>query len=95
MVDQVKKGTWKSAAHWQGMKEGIVGLSPMSKMVPEAVQATVKEQQAAVIAGKNKIFTGPLKDQSDKVRAEAGQTLSDKDLLGMTWFVKGVIGTTQ
>ena len=95
MVNQVKQGTWKSAAHWLGMKEGIVGLSPMSKMVPEAVQATVKEQQEAIMAGKNKIFTGPLKDQADKVRAEAGQTLADKDLLGMTWFVKGVIGTTQ
>ncbi len=47
------------------------------------------------ISPKEKIFTGPIKDQSGQVRIKAGEVASDGTLLGITWFVEGVIGTTQ
>ncbi|RUM37832.1 MAG: BMP family ABC transporter substrate-binding protein, partial [Desulfobulbus sp.] len=35
---------------------------------------------------------GPVKDQSGKVVVEAGKSLSDKELLGMNYYVEGVQG---
>jgi basic membrane protein A and related proteins len=41
------------------------------------------------------VFFGPVKDQEGKLRIAKGASASDKELLGMTWFVEGVVGTTQ
>ncbi len=95
MVTQVRRGTWKPKAYWYGLKKGIVDISPMAKTVPAAVQQKVMAARQAISDGKLKIFAGPLSDQAGKVRLTAGQALTDKQLLGMTWFVKGVVGSTQ
>jgi basic membrane protein A len=94
-VKSVQNGSWKSASSWPGIKEGIVGLAPFGAMVPADVQKNVMSQKSALTNGSMKVFTGPVKDQSGKVRIAAGQVPSDGDLLGMNWFVEGVIGTTQ
>jgi basic membrane protein A len=95
VVDQVRKGSWKSTASWLGMEQGIVDLAPFGPMVPEAVQKKVSARKADLKAGKDTIFTGPIKDQSGKVRIADGVQAADKELLGMTWFVHGVVGTTE
>jgi basic membrane protein A len=41
------------------------------------------------------VFVGPIKDQSGAEKVAAGAAMSDEELLGMTWFVQGVIGTTE
>lgn len=46
-------------------------------------------------ASKQKVFTGPLYDQSGAEKVPAGTTLTDKELLSMDWFVKGVDGKIQ
>ncbi len=93
-VKQVQAGTWKAESVWPGLAEGIVDLSPMSDMVPKEVQARVMAKKAAIIAGE-KVFAGPIMDQKGEVKVAAGSSMSDGDMLGMTWFVKGVIGTTE
>lgn len=95
VVEAVRNGTWKSEATWYGMKEGIVDLAPFGKMVPEAVQATVMAKKKEILSGKELIFTGPIKDQAGKVIVAAGKTPTDGELLGMKYFVKGVVGTLQ
>jgi basic membrane protein A len=95
IVEQVKGGTWESKAHWWGLDKGIVDLSPMSDMVPKAVREKVLAKKADLSAGKAKVFVGPVKDQKGEVRIPAGQAASDESLLGMNWFVHGVIGTTE
>jgi basic membrane protein A len=77
------------------MEQGIVDLAPFGPMVPEAVQKKVSARKADLKAGKDTIFTGPIKDQSGKVRIADGVQAADKELLGMTWFVHGVVGTTE
>lgn len=94
-VEQVQAGTWKSEAAWPGIADGIVDLAPFGPMVPKDVQDKVMVTKKDIIAGSNKVFVGPLKDQQGKERFAAGQAMSDKELLGMTWFVEGVIGSTQ
>lgn len=51
--------------------------------------------KADIIAGKQKVFTGPLYDQSGAEKVPAGTTLTDKELLSMDWFVKGVDGKSR
>ena len=55
----------------------------------------LKTAKADIIAGKQKVFTGPLHDQSGAEKVPAGTTLTDKELLSMDWFVKGVDGKIQ
>jgi basic membrane protein A len=67
----------------------------MGKMVPQDVQKRVLSEKSDIVSGKTKVFVGPLKDQDGKLRIAEGKLASDKELLGMTWFVQGVVGTTQ
>ena len=94
-VEAVRQGTWKSAAYWYGLEKGIVNLSPIGSMVPEDVKAKVMQTKEGITAGDIKVFSGPIKDQAGTVRVASGAVAADNELLGMTWFVEGVIGTTQ
>ncbi len=95
VVDAVRKGTWKPEAAWPGMVDGIVDLAPFGPMVPKELQDKVNAEKAKIIAGQQKIFVGPIKDQSGAVKVAAGVLMTDPELLGFTWFVEGVIGNTQ
>ena len=95
IVEKVQQGTWESKAYWYGLEHGIVDLSPMGDMVPQEVQKSVLAKKDEIAAGKVKVFVGPIKDQAGKLRIAEGVAAPDKELLGMTWFVEGVIGTTQ
>lgn len=95
VVDQVRKGTWKAESAWPGLAEGIVGLAPYGPMVPQEVQDLVNGVKEEIASGKEKVFVGPIKDQKGAVKIADGVTIPDADLLGMTWFVEGVVGTTE
>jgi basic membrane protein A len=91
-VKAVMDGTWKSTSYWGGLKEGIVKLAPLTDNAPAAAQAKVDEMAAKIKDGSFHVFTGPLKDQDGNLKVAAGQAMSDKDMLGMGWFVEGVVG---
>jgi len=88
----VMAGTWKSESLWGGIKEGMIKLAPYGSAVPADVRALTDAKSMEVASGKLHPFQGPVKDQSGKVRIAAGQTMSDKDMLGFNWYVEGVIG---
>ncbi len=95
MTEAVRNGTWKTGSYWYGMNKGIVDISPMSGMVPDEVQAAVMAKKADIVAGTFDPFAGEIKDQSGAVRIPAGKSATDPELLGMDWFVQGVVGSTQ
>ena len=95
IVDQARKGTWKSEAIWYGMKEGIVDLAPFGPMVPQSVRQKVMSQKSEILSGKAQLFAGPVKDQNGKVQVPAGRSATDDELLNMKYFVQGVIGTLE
>lgn len=95
MVENVRRGTWESKAYWYGLEHDIIDLSPMSDSVPQDIQKQVLAMKQDIAAGRVTVFTGPVRDQAGTVRIAEGAVASDKELLGMTWFVRGVIGTTQ
>ena len=95
VVEDVRKGTWKSESAWPGMADGVVDLAPFGPMVPKDVQDKVNAEKAKIVAGTQKIFVGPIKDQNGEVKIADGVVATDPELLGMTWFVEGVVGTTK
>ncbi len=95
VVDAVRKGTWKAESAWPGMVDGVVALAPFGPMVPKELQDKVNAEKAKIIDGTNKIFVGPIKDQSGAVKIADGVVATDPELLGMTWFVEGVVGNIK
>ncbi len=91
-VKSVLDGTWKSESYWGGMKDGIVKLAPMSKLVPVGVQKLVNAMANEIKNGDFHVFEGPIYDQQGKLRVPAGKIMSDSELLSIQWFVKGVVG---
>ncbi len=92
-VEQVKNGTWKSGDYWGGLEDGIVALAPISDKVPADVKQNVAAQETGLKEKKFDVFKGPVKDQQGNIKIEAGQTMSDQDMLALNWFVEGVVGT--
>ena len=94
-VEKIRQKTWESTSAWPGLEQGIVDLAPFGPMVPDSVKRQVEQRKEAIKTGGFKIFQGPLKDQKGQLRVGQGNTATDKELLGMTWFVNGVVGTTE
>jgi basic membrane protein A len=51
-----------------------------------------KQTVADITSGKNKVFVGPIMDQSGAVKVPAGTTMDDGGLAAMQWLVQGVDG---
>ncbi|MEC0227301.1 BMP family ABC transporter substrate-binding protein [Paenibacillus alba] len=91
-VKSIMDGTWKSEAYFGSMKEGITDIAPLGKNVPADVKALVEKKKQDILAGSFEVFQGPLIDQEGKVRYEQGKKMTDEEILGTTWFVKGIKG---
>lgn len=95
-VEQVRDGSWKGdESLWWSMQDGVVDIAPMGPMVPEDVKNTVNAAKAELKAGNDTIFTGPIKNQNGEVVIAEGASANDGELLGMNWFVEGVVGTVK
>ena len=61
--------------------------------MPQDVAKAAAQAAADIKSGKNKIFTGPIKDNSGKVRVPAGKTLNDGELFTtLDYYVEGIKG---
>lgn len=90
-IQDVLLNTWKSTDTWGGFKEGMLQMSPFENM-PDDVKALATQTVADITAGKNKIFVGPLKDQTGTVKIPPGQVMDDTALNQMQWLVQGIEG---
>lgn len=95
VLAEVRGGTWTARADWPGMAEGVVDIAPFGPMVPQEVQEKVLAKKAAIIAGSEKIFVGPIRDQSGTLRIQADTVAADGELLSMDWLVQGVVGSSE
>ncbi len=91
-IKSVLNGTWKAEDYWGGLDDGVVGLAPMTKLVPPQTKKLVMAMEEEIKNHSFKVFEGPIYDQNGKLKVPAGKTLTDKDLLSMNWFVEGVVG---
>lgn len=88
----VAEGSWKAEARWDGLAAGVVKMAPYNEAIPADVRAKLKQLEADIAAGKIHPYAGELKDQDGNVKVAAGSVLSDSDIRGMNWFVRGMIG---
>jgi simple sugar transport system substrate-binding protein len=90
-IKAVLGGTWTSTNTWGGFDSGMLVMAPFRNMPPD-VAALATQTVAEIKSGKNKIFTGPLTDQTGKVFLPAGQVMDDGTLSGLQTLVSGVEG---
>ena len=94
-VKAIMDGTWKPTSYWEGMKDGIVDLAPLTDNAPQGAKEAVEKAKADILSGKLHVFAGPIKDQSGAVKVPAGKTMTDQEMLSFDWFVEGVKGKVK
>jgi basic membrane protein A and related proteins len=93
-------GTWKSGFYYGSIKDGFTGLAPYGPKVSAATKSAIAAKLKAIENGSFYEFTGPLYDQSGKLRVPKGKRMQvlqggTNSLYGMNWLVKGVIGSPK
>ena len=67
-------------------------MTPFENM-PSDVAAAAQKAADDIKSGVNKIFTGPIRDNTGAEKVPAGKTLSDGELFTtLDYYVEGVIG---
>jgi basic membrane protein A len=94
-VKAAMNGTWKTGFYYGTLKDKFVGLAPYGPKVSAKTKAAIAAKKKALINGTFYEFTGPLYDQSGKLRVKKGQKLTIKQLYAMNWLVKGTIGNAK
>jgi basic membrane protein A len=94
-VKAAMDGTWKTGFYYGSIKDGFTSLAPYGKGVSAKTRALIAKQKALIVSGKWNEFTGPLYDQSGKLRVKAGQRMTVKQLYAVDWLVKGVVGSPK
>ncbi len=83
---------WKADVRWQGLKEGLVKMSPYNDQLSKETLDRLAKTEAAIKAGTVHPYAGELKDQTGKVRVAKGSVLADGDIRGFNWLVAGMNG---
>ena len=91
-VQAVMDGSWESAATWDGIVDGMVGIGDFSEVIPEEVRAEAEALKASIIDGSYHPFTGPLNKQDGSPWLAEGEVADDGALAGMDFYVEGVAG---
>jgi basic membrane protein A len=99
-VQEAMAGTWKSGFYYGTIKDGFTGLAPFGPDVSASTKAAIAKKEKAIESGSFYEFTGPLYDQSGKLRVQKGSKMQvlnggTNSLYGMNWLVKGVIGSPK
>jgi simple sugar transport system substrate-binding protein len=92
-VKAVMDGTWKSTDVWGGLKNGMLTMAPYSDKIPADVVELAKATEEKIKSGEFHPFTGPLNKQDGTQFLKEGEVISDKDLLGMNFYVEGIEGS--
>jgi basic membrane protein A len=94
-VKAAMNGTWKSGFYYGTINDGFTGLAPYGPKVTAATKAAIAAKMKAIKNGSYYEFTGPLYDQSGKLKVPKGKRLTVNDLYAMNWLVRGVIGSPK
>jgi len=85
-------GTWTSTDTWDGIAEGMVGIGEITEAVPAEVKTAAEALRDSIAAGTYHPFTGPINKQDGSVWLAEGETADDGTLLGMNFYVEGIVG---
>jgi simple sugar transport system substrate-binding protein len=91
-IEEVKAGTWKTERTVWGVKEGLNDLVKINDVVPEDAKKRVEEIKAGLKDGSFEVFTGPITDNTGKVRLPKDQKGDQEWRDKIDFYVKGVEG---
>ena len=91
-VGQLMDGSYAQSDAWEGIKGGEVEIGEITDAVPADVKAEAEAMRDAIAAGTFHPFTGPINKQDGSVWLADGATAPDGDLLGMGFYVEGIVG---
>jgi simple sugar transport system substrate-binding protein len=96
-VQAVLDGTWTTGTYFGDISECdatgcAVGMAPFTNM-PDDVKAKAQEIKDAISKGEYFAFTGPLKDNSGKLRLADGEIADRAHLDTMNYYVEGIDAT--
>ena len=94
IIEAVQAGTYTPGYYWGSMADGVVDLAPIAADVNSRVTDRVMAAKEAIISGDLHPFTGPIHDQAGNLILADGVVMDDGTMLGMSFFVDGVIGST-
>ncbi|MEY8827804.1 BMP family ABC transporter substrate-binding protein [Sedimentitalea sp. XS_ASV28] len=83
-------GTFEGRYHWLGIEDDVVVTTDFNENTAPDLMAQIEEVQTLIESQDFKVFKGPLTNQAGEIVVPEGTVLSDNDILGMTWHVKGV-----
>ena len=96
MVKTIMAGKFKSSPfsgiYRAGVKDGVIKLAPFGKAATPKIRRKVTKTYALLKSGKLKPFTGPIRDQSGKLRIKKGVSPGSTVLEQTNYLVKGVTG---
>lgn len=93
-IQRIIDGTWTGANQWLGMAEGLVSLCEM-KNLAEGTEEYVNAAIEGFTNGTLDIWAGEIYDNAGNVVVAEGATMSDAELLSMSWLVDGVNGSVN
>jgi len=91
-VGALMDGTYEQADAWEGIAGGEVVIGEITALVPAEVKAEAEAMRDAIAAGTYHPFTGPINKQDGSPWLADGATAPDGDLLGMGFYVEGIVG---
>jgi len=91
-IEEIKAGTWKTERTVWGVKEGLNDLVKINDVVPEDAKKRVEEIKAGLKDGSFEVFTGPVTDNTGKVRLPKDQKGDQEWRDKVDFYVKGVEG---
>lgn len=72
------------------MGDDVVKVVDWSPDIPADVVAQIQEVEAAIADGSFSPFTGPIMKADGSEGVADGVTMTDAEVIGMDWHVKGV-----
>lgn len=99
-IKAAMSGTWKPGFYYGNIKDGFTKVAPYGPGVSAQTKALIAAKEKQLAAHPDAEFTGPLYDQSGKLRVAKGVQMQvlkggTNSLYGMNWLVKGVIGSPK
>ncbi len=91
----VADGACPTDEYYGTMADGMVTLASFGESVDADTQASITAKGDEIIAGTFAPFTGPISDQDGKEVIASGVKAELGELLSMSYFVKGVIGSAK
>jgi basic membrane protein A len=92
-IQDIMEKTWKPKDFWGGFAEDMLLISSVNDNLPESTKKAIQASFDDINSGKFKPFTGPIYDNQDNLVVKAGHSLTDAELAGVNWYVKGIDAT--